>query len=250
MLVTGSIEVAPDGGVYNYSLDRPERLPPSVVDLLKKSVPAWRFHFDQPVKAIQRAKMSLRILAKPIDDQHESIFVSSTNFGEANANASDHVTFKDRQIPRYPLAAIESRVNGTVFLLMRVDRQGKVEQVAVEQVNLGVYGRESQMRSFRKVLGNAALEAAKNWTYNLPTTGTHVLDDHWDVRVPVAFDLHRFGAPPEDDYGQWETYIPGPREMIPWRENKARQSSSDAIPAGSVSATDQSLQLQTALGGA
>jgi len=248
MLVTGSIEVAPDGGVYSYTLDRPERLPPSVADLVKKSVPGWRFRFAQPVTAIQRAKMSLRILAKPIDDQHESITISGANFGEGDA--TDHVTFKHRPPPVYPREAIDSRVAGTVFLLMRVDRQGKVAQAAVEQVNLGVYGRESQMHHFRSVLGNAALEAARDWTYNLPSTGKHVLDDHWDVRVPVNFDLRPAGMPPVDDYGQWEPYIPGPREMIPWRQNTPQQSSSDAIPVGSISATDQSLQLQTALGGA
>ncbi|GLQ93880.1 energy transducer TonB [Dyella acidisoli] len=250
MLVTGWIEVAPDGGVYNYTLDRPERIPPSVTDLIKNSVPGWKFNFAQRADAIQRAKMSLRIVAKPIDDQHDALRINSASFGDANADATEHVTYKDRQPPRYPQEAVQARVDGTVFLFMRVNRQGQVQDVAVEQVNLGAYGREAQMHHFREVLGNAALEAAKKWTYNLPTTGKHVLDSYWDVRVPVNFNLRVAGTPREDTYGKWEPYIPGPREVIPWQQNKLQQSSPDAIPAGSISSADQPLQLMTALGGA
>lgn len=248
MLVTGWIEVAPDGGVYNYSLDRPESIPLPVVDLVKHSVPGWKFHFPEHVDAIQRAQMSLRIVARPIDDQHDALRITSANFGDADPNATDHVTYKDRHPPRYPQEAIQSRVDGTVFLFMRVNRLGQVQDVAVEQVNLGVYGRESDMRHFRNVLGNAALAAAKSWTYNLPTTGKHVLDAYWDVRVPVNFNLRVAGMPKEDTYGKWQPYIPGPHEFIPW-QNKSRSSSSDAISDGSISSTDQPLQLKTALSG-
>lgn len=249
MLVTGWIEVAPDGGVYNYTVDHPERIPPAVIDLIKKSVPGWKFHFLEPVSAVQRAHMNLRIVAKPVDGEHDSIAISGANFGDANATATDHVTFKDRQQPKYPREAVNARVGGTVFCSC-VGRSGQVDDAAVEQVNLGVYGRESQMRHFRSVLGDAALEAARNWTFNLPTTGKHTLDSHWDVRVPVNFDLRPAGLPMEETYGKWEPYIPGPRESIPWQQADAKRSPSDAIPSGSITSTDQSLQLITALGGA
>jgi hypothetical protein len=249
MLVTGWIEVAPDGGVYNYSIDHSERIPPPVVDLIKKAVPGWKFHFLEPVSAVQRARMNVRIVAKPVDGEHDSIAISGANFGDGNATATDQVTFKDRQQPKYPREALDARVGGTVFLLMRVGRSGQIDDVAVEQVNLGAYGRESQMRHFRSVLGDAALEAAKKWTFNLPTTGKHVLDSHWDVRVPVNFDLRPAGLPMEETYGKWEPYIPGPRESVPWHQADAKRIPSDAIPTGSITSTDQSLQLSTALGG-
>lgn len=250
MLVTGSINVAPDGGVYSYALDRPEKIPPSVVDLIKNSVPGWKFQFAERVDAIQHAKMSLRIVAKSVDDQHDVLRISGASFGDASADASGHITYKHRLPPRYPREAIRARVDGTVFLLLRVNRQGQVQDVAVEQVNLGVYGREAQMRHFRSVLGNAALDAAKSWTFNLPTTGRHVLDPYWDVRIPVNFNLRLAGMPREDTYGKWDTYIPGPHELIPWHQNKSQRSSSDAIPADSISQADQSMQLKTMLDGA
>lgn len=250
MLVTGWIEVAPDGSVHDYTIDRPEKLPPSVLGLIQKSIPGWKFHFAEHADAIQRAKMNLRIIARPIDEQHDSVAISGATFGNEGATATDHVTFKDRQPPKYPRTAVDARVNGTVFLLLRVGRQGQVEDAAVEQVNLGVYGRETQMAHFRSVLGNAALEAARKWTYNLPSTGSHVMDPYWYVRVPVAFNLHVMGTP-HDTYGKWEPYIPGPRASIPWAKNDSRlSSSSDAIPEGGISQADASLQLTTALGGA
>lgn len=251
MLVTGWIDVAPDGSVHDYTIDRPEKIPPSVIDLIQKSIPGWKFHFAEHVDAIQRAKMNLRIIARPIDDQHDSVAISGATFGDGGASATDHVTFKDRPPPKYPRAAVDARVNGTVFLLLRVGRQGQVEDAAVEQVNLGVYGREAQMAHFRSVLGDAALEAARKWTYNLPSTGSHVMDPYWYVRVPVAFNLRVMGTPHENNYGKWEPYIPGPRASIPWAKNDNRlSSSSDAIPEGGISQADPLLQLTTALGGA
>jgi TonB family protein len=250
MLVTGWIDVAPDGSVHDYTIDRPEKIPPSVIDLIHASVPGWKFHFAEHVDAIQRAKMNLRILAKPIDDQHDTLAINGATFGDGAAAATDHVTAKNMQHPKYPRAAVEARVDGTVFLLLRVGRQGQVEDAAVEQVNLGVYGREAQMAHFRAVLGDAALEAARKWTYNAPTTGQHVADPYWYLRVPVAFNLHVRGMR-EDTYGKWEPYIPGPREWIPWAKNDNRlSSSSDAIPEEGISQVDQSLQLTTALTGA
>jgi hypothetical protein len=249
MLVTGSIEVAPDGSVHDYSIDRPEKLPPPVVDLLKKSVPGWKFEFTQTPDVIQRAKMSLRIVAKPVDDQHFGLHIIHANFGDPAASASEHVTRKDGKFPRYPEEAIREHVDGTVFLLLRIDRQGKVQDIAVEQVNLGAYGREAEMRHFRNLFGNAAMDAIKGWTFNPPTTGKHVSDPYWDVHMPVEFNAHPLGAPVEDTYGKWEAYIPGPRELIPWSKNN-QVYSPDAIPAGSISQADQSLRLKTALDGA
>ncbi|GGA26875.1 hypothetical protein GCM10010981_14410 [Dyella nitratireducens] len=250
MLVTGSIEVMPDGTVHDYSIDRPEKIPPLVLDLIKNNVPNWKFRRDDHLEAIFKAKMNLRIVAKRVDDQHDSITISSASFGDADAAHTDQVSAKNPRLPHYPLDAIKARVSGTVFLSMRVGRTGQVENIAIEQVNLNMYGNDAQMRHYREVLGDAALDALKTWTFNLPTTGKHVTDPYWDVRMPVAFDLNVLGQSAEDTYGKWKTYIPGPRESIPWAKSSKLSSSSDAIPEGSVSQVDQPLQLMTALDGA
>lgn len=249
MLVTGFIDVAPDGSVHGYSIDRPEKIPSPVVDLIKNSLPGWKFQFAEHPDVIRRARMSLRIVAKPVDDQHFGLHIIGANFGDPAATAGESVTRKAGKFPRYPEEAIREHVDGTVFLLLRVNRQGQVQDIAVEQVNLGAYGREAAMRHFRALLGDAALNAFKSWTFNLPTAGNHVADPYWDVRVPVDFNTNPLGAPVEDTYGKWEAYIPGPRALIPWAKNN-QVYSPDAIPAGSISQTEQFMQLKTALDGA
>lgn len=251
MLVTGSIEVMPDGTVHDYTIDRPEKIPPLVVDLIKNNVPNWKFRRDDHVEAIFRAKMSLRIVAKQVDDQHDSIAISSASFGDADATRTNQVfPKKGLRSPRYPQEAIMERVGGTVFLSMRVGKTGQIEDIAVEQVNLSAYGNEMQMRHYRKLLGDAALDAIKTWTFELPTTGKHVNDAYWDVRMPIAFDINVPGKSDEDTYGKWHAYIPGPRESIPWAKSSPFSSSSDAIPENRLSQADQPLQLMTALNGA
>lgn len=251
MLVIGWIEVMPNGSVHDFSIDRPEKIPPAVIDTIRKNVPNWKFRLTDHTDAIQRARMYVRITAKPIDESHDAIIIAGATFGDGQNTSSEHVTYKDEQPPKYPREAVASRVDGTVFLLLRVGRQGQVQDAAVEQVNLGVYGSEMQMRHFREVLGDAALDVAHRWTFNLPTTGKHVMDPYWIVKVPIDFDLHPAGTPAKDTYGEWKPYIPGPRESIPWAKSDSRFSaSSDAIPDGTISQADQPLQLMTSLDGA
>jgi hypothetical protein len=251
MLVTGWIEVMPDGSVHDYTIDRQEKIPPAVLELIHNNVPAWKFKVDGKEAVIERASMNLRIVAKQVDEQHDSIAIASAFFGDGHGLGSDHVSYKNKIIPTYPTQAVNARVDGTVYVLVRINRQGAVEDAAAEQVNLGEYGTENEMRHYRKVLADAALGAIRQWTFNLPTTGAHVSDSHWDIRIPVAFNLHEFGKPEPDMYGKWEGYIPGPRTPIPWLQTPAASTQgSDAIPAGSISQADEHLRLTTQLGGA
>lgn len=48
MIVTGTIVVNPDGTVQGYSLDEQDKLPPSVVGLVSRTVARWKF---KPVMA-------------------------------------------------------------------------------------------------------------------------------------------------------------------------------------------------------
>lgn len=250
MLVTGWIEVMPDGSVHNYTIDHPEKIPSAISELIQKNVPKWQFKLDNHVDAILRARMNIRILAKRVDDQHDSIAISGASFGEEDASPTDHITYKNRPPLHYPSDAVAARVGGTVFLYVRVNRDGNVQDIAVEQVNLDVYGSEAQMRHYRKVLGDNALNAIKSWTFNVPTTGKHVMDPYWDGIIPVTFEINVFGASEKDTYGKWEGYIPGPRETIPWAKSSHLSSSPDTIPDGSFSQVDQPVQLKTALDGA
>jgi TonB family protein len=250
MLVTGWIEVMPDGSVHDFTIDHPEKLPPAVVTLIQNNVPTWKFKLDNNPQVIERARMNLRIVAKHLDDTHDTIAIAGTNFDQPYM-PGQYPTYKERLQPKYPREAIDARVDGTVYLLLRIGRDGTVTNAGVEQVNLGEYGSDKEMQQFREMLADSALYAARHWTFNVPTSGESANRLFWDIRVPVNYNLVAWGPSHPDTYGKWAGYIPGPREVIPWRQQDPHPSSqgSDAIPDGSISQADENLKLQTPLNG-
>jgi hypothetical protein len=254
MLVTGQVEVAPDGKLKSYAIDQQDKLPAPVLELLQKTIPTWEF---QPVSVdglptSARAKMSLRVVAKPVDDRHASIEIEGAHFGNDGEMVGQTISRKTREQPSYPQLEVQSRVTGTVYTLLKIGRDGNVLDAAVEQVNLGVYASERDMNRFRRDLSQSTLKALRKWTFNPPTIGKQAAAPYWYARVPVNFFLLANGAsPPRDVYGKWESYIPGPREFIPWAQSTQWITGSpDAAPDGGVYQINQGLQLKTPLAGA
>ncbi len=254
LLVTGFVEIEPDGTVKDYVIDQPDKLPPVVTDVISKNVPTWKF---EPVivngtAREAKSKMSLRIVAKQVDDKHDSVSIAAADFGANDSSAGETVTYKTRQIPKYPRMSIDARVSGAVYLLVLIDRQGLVGNAIAEQVNLFVYASDRDMDRYRKDLANAALSAVKHWTFNIPSTGKHVNDEHWVARVPINFNLTTDGSTrPQERYGMWQVYIPGPRQIAPWAEkSKLLSDSPDAQPMGTLSQVGEGPRLMTPLGGA
>ena len=68
MLVTGTVDIEPDGRVSGYRLDRVDELPPAVVDLVTKAAGAWRFEpvlVDAAVLADLKTYVPLAPLHQP-----------------------------------------------------------------------------------------------------------------------------------------------------------------------------------------
>ena len=254
MVVTGQIEVGPDGAVRSCTIDKQDELPAPVADLVRHSAAAWRFEpvvrDGTPIAA--RAPMNVRVVATPeADGKTFSLRIAGATFGNGPADEQPH--YKHREPPFYPKEAVQARVAGTVYLIVRVGRDGKVADVAPEQVNLTVVDNERGMRRWRKVLADASIQAARDWTFEPPAAGPHKDDGEWVVRVPVAFHLHEWGKPERSGYGTWEGYIPGPRETIPWleayrlRHAAARDAGSDAIADDALHLVGSGLHLTTPL---
>jgi hypothetical protein len=216
MLLTGWIDVLPDGSVRAYGLDPSVQVPEVVRKLVDKKVPGWKFRLDKPVTAFQHEEMFLRITATPVDDLHDVIAISGASFIDGSWKTSDHPSYKNPIQPVYPQTARDARVSGIAYLVLRINRQGKVEKVVAEQVDLDVYGPEKLMGQFRDLLAHAAIEGAKSATFNVPSTGSHVGDLYWDIRVPVTFRLIKNGVPPMDPHGVWSPYNPGPLQPASW----------------------------------
>lgn len=250
MLVTGTIEVNPDGSLHNYTLDQPGKLPPVVVDVVSKTVSSWTFKLSEPTSDVVKTEVSLRVVAKPVGDGKFTVAVQGASFGEPGTR-SDEVSYKDRSVqPRYPRDAISARVGGTVYLLVRIGRDGTVQEAIAEQVNLDSYGSEADMNHYRKLLSDSALEAAHHWTYNQPRTGPNVDNPYWTARIPVNFYLAGPGAPPPKQYGQWAAYFPGPRQTPPWTGKALANEWPDAMSGDELRTGDPRLQLVTPIDGA
>ncbi|HJR14286.1 MAG TPA: energy transducer TonB [Rhodanobacteraceae bacterium] len=259
MVVTGAITVNPDGSVQSYTVHELDKLPPAARQIVQATVPGWQF---VPImtngKAVAaEAGMSLRIVADMIDGTHARIRVASAAFGCEAGSArtllpdecpkGSSVSYAQRRPPDYPMDALQARVGGEVFLVLRIDRNGHVSQAAARQVNL--YTATGQSAHYRKVLADASLRAARRWHFNIPTTGPEAAKDHWAVQVPVTYWIGWPGLAPARHYGEWNAYIPGPVQDIPWAAaDDAAGGGSDAIAgAGFPFIRDTRFVLKTAL---
>lgn len=251
LLVSGSIVVAADGSVSDCAIDQPDKLPAGVVDLVKKASASWRF---EPVlvdgkPGIAKAKMNLRVVAKKQDGDNYAVSIRSAHFGDDDQPRA--LSYKNQSVfPKYPPDAIRNRVTGTVYLALRINPQGQVTDVEAEQVNLDVVANDAGMDRWRHMLADASREAAKQWTFNTPTSGRYAHADHWVARVPVSFTLSSVAHPPAHEYGKWDVYIPGPIQSIPWLDQKRNAPLGvDALPDGQLAQVGDELHLITPLAG-
>lgn len=244
LLVKGTIDIGADGRVLGHALERRESLPAGVVGMIDQAVPQWRFEAVELREGTTRARapMSLRIVAKKLDEDSFTVQIRGAQFG---SYAPDE-TPSSRQMtpPRYPHAAAYAGVGGTVYTVLRIGRDGQVEDAVAEQVNLRVIASEAVMMRWRKVLAQAALHAARRWAFNPPTKGEDVDAPYWSVRVPVDFIAPDQKQPLEHE---WHAYVPGPRETIPW-EPDASPMGADALVAGGVYPVGRGPRLLTPLG--
>lgn len=242
MVVTGTITVNPDGSVRSYTIHELDKLPPAARRIVQATVPHWQF---VPIMANGKAValeagMSLRLIADMIDHNHARVYVAGAEFGCDAGRArkllpgecpkGTSVSYARRWPPNYPEDALQARVGGQVFLVLQVDRNGHVSQAAARQVNL--YSVTGWPAHYRKVLAEASLRAARKWQFSVPTMGPNAAKDHWVVEVPVNYWMGPPGSAPVQHYGQWNAYIPGPVQDIPWAGRDGAAGSADAIAGG------------------
>ena len=236
--------------------EQSEQLPAPVVALIAQDAPRWRF---TPVvrdgeAVLAKAAMSLRIVAIPAGDGKYTLGIAGSHFGRP-ASSDDptgrFLSAKQRKPPAYPRDAARARVSGTVYVVMRVNRAGVVDEEAAEQVNLDVVGSDVEMQHWRTVLADAALNATRHWTFVPPTSGPEAARAAWLVKVPITFRLSEWGHPePVEKYGDWHAYVPGPRNTPAWMHERSSSGSADALAAGGVAEVGKGLRLITPLNGA
>ncbi|WP_267221502.1 hypothetical protein [Dyella silvae] len=252
-LVTGTVKISPEGKVDGYTIDQAAKLPPAARDLLDKNIPAWTFErtITLPVDITER--MTIRLLAKAVDDKHDTISIVSASFDDDFKSVDETVHSDKRVQPLYPGISLNARVTGTVYTLVLVGKDGHTEKAIAEQVNLRTAVPTVAQERFRKDLGYAATKALQSWTWHVPTSGRSASNSSWWVRVPVVFSIHVYGTPEpkQPGPGDWDVYIPGPRVVVTAGEggSDAHAQASDAIADGTVHLADSSVKLTTPLGG-
>lgn len=237
MIVSGQVELSPSGQVLSYSIDHQDQLPEGVVALIQQNVPVWHFNFTEVPAQPVRETMHLRIAAKKADHDQEVVRIESAEFDDASVTEDEKISFKTIAQPEYPKFAMAMPASGSVVLLIQVGRDGTVEHVSAEQTNLRIVTDGDVMNRCRKEFAEAAVKAAKRWTFNVPTKGAEAKAPFFLVRTTYSFVLLGSGQEGHSGrrYGQWDVYVPGPRQNVPWIQNHALLSdASDSTPDGEL----------------
>jgi hypothetical protein len=252
LAVKGSIEIDAQGRVQRYTLGHPEAYSPAVREMLDRIVPQWTFRpvLVDGVPRPARSAMYLRLRADPIGNDQFRIVVASAAFGAGeDAMPGTQVAADVRSMapPKYPKDERIARIGGQVLVVLRIGRDGRVEDAIAEQTNLDQLGTPKAMARWRRDFESDAIAGMKHWTFVTPTAGPDAGAPYWSVRVPVTFTPARGTSPAP---GQWESYVPGPRRPVPWatdEEQALADAGNDALPDSGIFPLKPALQLLTSL---
>lgn len=237
MTLTGKIDIGTDGHVTSFQLDHADKLPADLAAFVQRQVQAWQFRpaVENGTAVATQTPVTLRLLSQSSPDgAGDTVRVAGASFSKYDPDDTSRVTSSEIRSPTYPKTLAAMRAKGEVLLLVKVGRDGTVDDVVAEQVNLRVVGKESQMRQVRNEFARASVSTARSWTFRPPTTGKFKDAESWTVRIPVRYMMGE-----RTPYGTWEAYIPGPRERAPWRTSQAgAEAAPDLLAAGGIYMAD------------
>jgi hypothetical protein len=103
------------------------------------------------------------------------------------------------------------------------------------------------MEILRTAFAQTSVAAAKAWTFKVPEAGPEKDAEYWTVSIPLNFNITNGNSSArEPKYGQWEVYVPGPVQPIPWAQDEvADDIDADAIPDGPAFLPDKRFVLLT-----
>jgi TonB family protein len=253
MLLTGSVEVARDGSLRSYRLDQPEKIDSAIREFVDGNIKSWSFAVDSlppgvSANATILNDMSILVVAKPLEGDKFSLRLAASYFSPKNPEPGTGFAYKHIKPPEYPSKAVYARVQGKVFLLVKLAADGAVEDAIAEQVNLSVVAsNEKEMEKWRTVLATSALNAVKRWTFTVPTQGKQAGQPSFLVRVPVTYEIL---PRKQEAYARWVPYIPGPRHANQWEQADANPGfAPDALAANGGVYSDGGLRLKSPLQG-
>ena len=119
MLLTGTINVDPEGAVTGFTIDHRDKVPSAVTQLVDSTVPQWQFEpvarDGHPVAA--KTTMSMLVVATQPDDTHYRIAINGATFG-GDKPSSEKISSKSMNPPTYPAGPLHAGVSGAAYLVL------------------------------------------------------------------------------------------------------------------------------------
>ncbi len=249
MIVKGTATISAEGRVDNYRIDHRETLPKGVVEMIDRAVPTWRF---APVampagQAVPVMTMSIQLVAGTLDDGRTRIDIRHAQFTSEASEARLRLDTTKFKTPSMPFVAREQGLSAMVYLIVRVGRDGKATDIAVEQVNLMNVGSAVEMRRWRDAFARTTLASAKSWTYLTPTTGADAQAPYWIGRIPVLYRMILDEELEAASTRLWEAYVPGERTRPAWADDAWSTRTPEALPSGMLHTAGGTRELLTPL---
>ncbi|MGY1530768.1 hypothetical protein [Luteimonas sp. A649] len=227
--IKGRIEIGPDGQVVDY---RPSRdLPAVISNAVDANVRSWTF---EPVvidgRAVTAETGVLLVLdARERSDGGLALRIKDVAFGAPEGSV-------EKAHPRYPVDALRSSIEARVILVMRVDGDGDVLDVAVEQTSLSRHVKPRHAQTYADMFEAASIDVAWRWRFGTRESvdGVPVEDT---VRVPVEYLVG----------SRTPRFTPGPVRVAPWRAESppALPSELAALASDDIRSLDSVFKLRS-----
>ncbi|WP_163839255.1 hypothetical protein [Pseudoxanthomonas sacheonensis] len=220
MRLTGTLAIGADGKITGYAIDHSEKVPPEVLRHVARYVPRWRVVKKDGGAGNKR--FSVRVMATPRGDGYFALSLVGASIMEKQRPEEAVVADGRLRRPQYPRSLGHIGVSGTVYVVAKVGRDGEVEDLVTEQVNLNFVGSPAEVAKARADFAAHTAAAVRQWKFRFPKVGPLAGQPYLVVRVPMVYVTKWPG------YAEWEYYVPGPRRAVPW----VQQEDGMALGAG------------------
>jgi TonB family protein len=122
---------------------------------------------------------------------------AATRGGSGSTPPTVDISYKNRNPPHYPIAALHKGEQGEVLLVITVDATGKVTDATVDP----------KRTNAPEILQTAAIQAAENWRFNPGVKNGHAVGGK--ITVPVTFSLDQWNPPHHSPCPEGFRYKPG-----------------------------------------
>ena len=207
MRLTGTLAVTEGGTISGYVIDHSEKVPAEVLQHVVRFLPRWRV---MGTETAGNKRFSVRVMATPRGDGYFALSLVGASINEKQH--PDEAVVADGRLrkPDYPRALGRIGVSGTVYAAAKIGREGEVQDLVIEQVNLNFIGSPAEVAKARADFAAHTAAAVRQWRFRVPKAGPYLDQPYLVVRVPVDYVAKRRA------YAEWEYYVPGPRRALPW----------------------------------